>query len=226
MGILKRLSPVGVLKERRESWKPGNPAHAGLYGLRRGYIRIIKDDISLLQHDSSKTVILITSPENKASLRSDVSLPDTCKIYSFSKLLEDEFLQNLYSNRIDSGRSVWMYIMDTDSEACTKEIWREISRLMLIGRQYNIIITLASNNVESWEPYAQDAFASLAYCAIMPSKYLHIGTVERWLRIKDASLLEYHLGYEDATQIPVILCTFGYEKGYSQKTTSRSLFLE
>lgn len=230
MGLFKKsriLFPVDVLKQRRQTWKPGLLAHAGIFGMRRGYIQIIKEDISYLLHDPSKDVIVIANIKNLASLQSELSLPDTCELYPFSQLLEADFIQRLFSSRINSGHSSWIYIIDADWGTCNDNtIWRMINRLAAVGRGYNIIVTFASEFIEARNPYVRDMFSDFAYCTVMPSKSIQTDNVERFLHYGDAAYLEYTLDYEDSTQLPILSYAANWgRKGFSIKSAHNILNL-
>lgn len=226
-----KLSPELLLKQRRKYWKPRAIAHAALFCEKRAYFPTIEEDINAIHTMPGSRIYVFTDFEDFSPLHHndtakwmprywEMQMMERCEVFSHHKLTDEDFMKQLFVQR--DSESIWLYIMDADSEKCTDKIWRKIALLMTVGRQYNIVVTLASRELELANDSLKCAVSNASYFVVGPAKGIACKDVERLFQIKDASWVKYveHDNNEQSKFVPVIVgaqnlsdYSFSYKKG-------------
>lgn len=213
---LKNLCPEDIFKERRENWSKGRPSHASILGQREAAFQIIEADIEAVHNMHDSHIYVITdfdmseggghNTAKNISRYRKLQLMDRCEVYNFNILNDRKFLEQIYSPR--ETESIWLYIIGASDEVCTKDMWYEIERLVVCGRQYNVIVTFASAGMNLKNDYLRTIVSNTVYFSFTPSKDIDPEDVRRVIDIENTSHLKYYkTEHENAARLPVVVAT-------------------
>ena len=212
---LKNLYPEDIFKERRENWSKGRPSHASILGQREAAFQIIEADIEAVHNMPNSHIYVITdfdmsgdggyTAKNMSRYR-ELQMMEHCEVYNFNILTDADFLERIYTQR--ETESIWLYIVGASDEVCTEKMWYEIERLIVCGRQYNVIVTFASTGMNLKNDYQRTIVSNTVYFAFTPSNNIEPEDVRRVIGIENTSHLKYYkTEHENAALLPIVIAT-------------------